>query len=1173
MEVARHVFQTFFKDVPNPLVRHHLDSFKDFIDIKIPRFIQASNPIPLLLDDGRKIEVYIGGKTGTSIRYKVPTSDDGGAVFPHMCRLENRTYKFEIYADFHVEYSYPDDSTDIKEFKDVFLGSIPLMLKSSLCYLRPMDSDVLDSVGECKFELGGYFVIDGQERALLTQESLGSNMFHAKKRKVLKISDPTRTIIEKGSASKIVDATKGEDYEYVAGISSASEDGTRGPYSHVLTMGPKNMSPSDREEISKVKDWSSFSTKRLVTVKLPGFLQAVPVLSIFRALGISNDKDLYNIILYGIPESQRTQYDGLFLSIVISHEKFVEQETAKEDFDKEDPDLFILRKQTRTRSQASVFNNLYTKLFPHCESEEESTSTFYRRKAYLLGHMMKMVMDIDLGISEDSDRDHFKFKRLSASGDLCFEEFRRIYTDVSKDLRTAMDSRVEFEKQNYKGRKLSDLLQEDTLRQRYWKSGDFLARFIKSFKGKWGDSDGVCQVLSRYSYVGTIAHLRRVNLMMDKNTKSLEARRLHSSSWGFLCPVDNPDGGNIGMIKSMALLSKISTQTDLKLLKSRIYFEKEFLKLGLIDQSNWNPVWTRVYINSDLIGIYRGNTESLHEKLISERRSGKIDVHTCLFWNRTENIYEILCDSGRISRPVYREGIKSESVKSSKSWESLTSKMMDFIDPQETEGLLISREPFAPIQSEIHGIALMSPSAIINPFSDHNQGPRNMFSCQQVKQACSWYNTAFSKRFDTISTNLHYPQKPLSETWVGPQILGGSGCLPYGENAIVAIAIYSGYNQDDSIILNDSSLKRGMFHTSYYHSYDFQEESLSSHFKDGQINVVQSTEICNPAMNPKYRETVVRNVKGDYSFLDAEGVIKLGSPVTPETVLAGMVTPQLNSAGMTTGFRDTSKMPKRGQHGTVDGIYRYTTSEGLQGVKIRVCELRLPVVGDKFSARHGQKGTCGIRLPEEDMPFNSQGLRPDMIINPCAFPSRMTIGQFVESMSNKVGIQLGSFIDGTAFSTQNRIGDTRESLLQLGFHPYGNEMMYNGQTGELMQSEIFMGPTYYLRSKLMTEDKINYRNTGPISKLTKQPLEGRAQDGGLRIGEMERDSLISHGVSGFLTESMMKRSDGSEFLFQPDTGLLDANDSYPTTKLSMPYTMRLFVQEMEAMHLQIKLSS
>ena len=1166
MDVARHVFEMFFKDVTNPLVRHHLDSFRDFVDIKIPRYIRASNPLELLLADGRKIEVHIGGLNGDQLKYKVPQTE-GSAMFPHSCRLENKTYKFDVYADFHVQYIYEDRKTT-KEFSDVFLGSIPLMLKSSLCHLSSLTSEELDAVHECKYELGGYFVVDGQERVLLTQESLGANMFHAKKRKVLVKEKVARTITEYESEAKLEGSSKGEEYEYVAGISSTSEDGTRGPYSHMVVLAPKQRIPTDPEDIQKVTNWATFSAKRMATVKLPGFLQAVPLLSVFRALGISTDKDLYDIVLYGVPESQRTQYDSTLLTLILSHEAYLTQE-AQDDVP--DLDLFLLVKETRAKSQGAVFVNLYSKLFPHCEPQEESTATFYRRKAYLLGLMVKMALDIDLDITGNSDRDHFKFKRLAAAGDLCFEEFRRIYIDVSKDFVTAMDSRVEFEKENYKGYKLSELLQEDTLRQRYWKSAEFLTRFSKSFKGQWGGSDGVSQVLSRYSYVGTIAHVRRVNLMMDKNTKSLEARRLHSSTWGFMCPVDNPDGGNVGMIKSLALMSKISTQTDSSVLRTRLRREKAFIPLSSVSPALWNPTWTKVFLNADLLGVYTGDTELLHSTLTEERRSGTIDVLTSLFWNRTQNEYVIFCDAGRICRPVYREGTKPDSIKLATSWKKLLSHM-DFIDPQESEGLLISREPFGPRQSELHGTAILSPSALINPFIDHNQAPRNMFSCQQVKQACSWYNTAFSKRFDTISTLLHSPQRPLSETWTSPHILGGNNCMPYGENIMVAIGIYSGYNQDDSIILNETSLNRGMFQTSYYHSYDFQEEALNQLFKDGEIQVVHSTELCNPTTDPKYRETVILS-KSDYTLLDSTGVIRIGAHVQPDTVLVGMVTPQLNSRGEVTGYRDTSKTPKRGQHGIVDGVYRYTTAEGLQGIKIRISESRSPIPGDKFSARHGQKGTCGIRLPEEDMPFTATGLRPDMIINPCAFPSRMTIGQFLEAMSNTIAVDLGVLIDATAFSAQNRIMDTKEIMLQLGYHPYGNQLMFNGQTGELMESEIFMGPTYYLRSKLMTEDKINYRSTGPITKLTRQPLEGRAQDGGLRIGEMERDSLLSHGLMGFLTESMMKRSDAAEFLFQPELGRLDAQDGHPTTKVSIPYSMRLFLQEMESAHIQLKLSS
>jgi DNA-directed RNA polymerase II subunit RPB2 len=329
----------------------------------------------------------------------------------------------------------------------------------------------------------------------------------------------------------------------------------------------------------------------------------------------------------------------------------------------------------------------------------------------------------------------------------------------------------------------------------------------------------------------------------------------------------------------------------------------------------------------------------------------------------------------------------------------------------------------------------------------------------------------------------------------------------------------------------------------------------------------------NLVTDPKYRETVSRKDGKNYDYLDSNGVIKVGSEVSASTIMVGLVTPKTNSAGQVVGFVDSSILPKRGQRGTVDAVYKYTTAEGLQGVKIRVVEVRDPVLGDKFGSRHGQKGTVGIRISEEDMPSTKDGLRPDIIINPHALPSRMTIGQFIEGMSSKVAAELGTIIDGTAFNTQNRIVDTKEALIQLGYHPYGNEILYNGMNGEMIESEIFMGPTYYQRFKHMVEDKINYRSTGPRTLLTHQPLEGRANDGGLRIGEMERDSLVAHGIAGFLNESMTLRSDAHEFLFQPETGLLDANPDYPTTTVPIPYSMGLFIHEIESMHIQVKLSS
>ena len=1170
MEVARHVLDTYFRDTPNPLVRHHLDSYRDLLKVMIPTFIQGMNPLTLNLGDDRFIKVYIGGKDSKQISYVPMTDEIGNAVLPHQCRLENKTYLFDIRVNIDIEYLIGKDIVT-KTFEDVLLAQLPIMLKSSLCYISPMSSEELFESGECKFELGGYFIIDGSEKVLLTQERLAENIFYASKRVVPSASAGGRTLVEKETASKLDDATKEDKYEYVAGIRSSSEDGTKGPFSHFLILPPENVKPNDPKVLAKESDFSTFFTRRLVVITLPGFTQPVPLISVFYALGLTNDRDIYDVILAGIPLQDRTQYDELFSSIILSHEVFTNQEMKKEEDQTQDPNLLFLRRQTRTRSSGGVYINLYEFLFPHCGLlEGESSASFYRRKSYLLGYMTRIAMEVALEIKAKSNRDHLNFKRLYASGDLMFYEFRRVYKDVSKRMLTEMDTRIHFEKTQYADKKVAELVKEENIGY-YWRSFSFMNEISKSFKGKWGGKDGISQELTRFSYLGTSAQLRRVNVDADKGAKIVEMRRINSSSWGMLCPIDNPDGGSIGLVKSMSILSSISTASSSTEILDRINKISFFIPISIINPSLWDPRWTKLYINSVLVGILE-KTDEFHDTFIKLRRAGSIKRDVSLAWNRLENEYNIFCDAGRIIRPVYREGITESQTKKLNTWEKMQNNLLDYIDSNETDTLRISMVPFHPTKtSEIHGITILSSTSCVLPNSDHNPGTRNAFSCQQVKQACGWYNTSFSKRFDTISTWLNYAQRPLSQTWLYNHILG---CLPYGENPIVALMVYSGYNQEDSILLNESSLKRGMFHTGYYHSYDIEEESLNTTFEDGQLKVTEFSAFGNVVSDPRYRDSVIKKWEGyNYDNLDSDGIIRQGSIVDSKTILVGMVTPKKDSMGQIIGYTDSSKITKRGQAGIVDAVYRYPTKSGLQGVKIRIAEHRLPVLGDKFSARHGQKGTVGLPIREEDMPYTSSGLRPDMIVNPHAFPSRMTIGMFIEMMATKVGVKMGAIVDSTPFSSQNRVADTKELLLKSGYHPYAHEVLYSGHTGEMMEAEIFMAPCYYIRSKLMVEDKINYRATGPKKLLTHQPVEGRSNDGGLRIGEMERDVLISHGTSKFINESLMERSDKTEVLFQPESYSFDANTEVDSQVLSTPYTLKLFLQELESMHISVKLAS
>ena len=1131
MDVPQHVLRSLFRDTAFPLIQHHVDSYNDMLDARIPTFLRAANPFELELPDKRYIRVWMGGKNADKLKWVAPTDEMGNAVLPHGCRLDNTTYAVTLIADLEVDYVFPEGRTVTKVFTDFELGKIPLMLRSRLCYLTGVDGY---TVGECRFELGGYFIIDGSEKVLLTQEKLGNNLFYCGKR--TQVPDPDRPAgpVEKADEFVVDKPEYVDKQEYYAAVRSVSEDASRGPFSHFLVI-PPNVLPSSKTET------------RFAIVTIPGFENPVPVFSVFRALGLTTDKDIYDTVLAGINDHDRVAYDDLFYSLMLSHDV---QLTSSSDLD-------MLVEQTRTRSRPEVLRCLNDLLFPHVEADDD-TGSLFRRKAYQLGRLLRMAMEQALALTQPTDRDHFKFKRLQTSGDLCFGEFRRIFRDIARTMLLELDKRVnQFERVNFAGDKLVNVLQPENL-SFYWKRYKLLGDFLKSFKGSWGGAEGIAQELSRVSYAGVISHLRRTNLAMDRTSNKKEPRRFHASQMGILCPVDSPDGRNIGYIKALAIMARISTPLPMDMVRAMI---KPFIRpITSVHSSTWQPTWTPVFINSDLAGVCIGRTEEMHAHLVKERRTRKLTVS--LGWDRVANVYMLTCDGGRPIRPVYREGATADKVRAAKDWSEI-SDLIDYLDAHEQDITRLSIEPFHPtLQSEIHALFALSALTGLIPFSDHNPGTRNAFAIAQMKQTCSWFHTNYLKRYDTIAVTAVLPQIPLTQTWVYREIMGAGGCMPHGENALVAVTTYGGFNQEDSVMINAASMKRGMFQTVYYHSYDFMEDMTDP---ATQIH----TEFANPAVNPLFKESVKRKEGLNYDHLDSEGVIMVGTEMTEDMILVGIVAPIQDMNGKIVGYRDVSEKPKRGQHGRVESVYRYATRDGLKGVKIRVAEERYPVLGDKLGSRHSQKGTLGMILPEEDMPFTARGVRPDVLFNPHALPTRMTIGHWMESSWSRLALKLGSFVDATPFTTSESLPTLKRIMMEQGFEPYGTETLYNGQTGEMMEADIFMGPTYYQRMKHMVEDKVNARATGPRKLLTHQPLEGRADEGGLRIGEMERDALIGHGMAKFTQESMMDRSDAATFQINRETEQLDTSRDM----INMPYCMGLYTRELESMHITVKMKT
>ena len=465
---------------------------------------------------------------------------------------------------------------------------------------------------------------------------------------------------------------------------------------------------------------------------------------------------------------------------------------------------------------------------------------------------------------------------------------------------------------------------------------------------------------------------------------------------------------------------------------------------------------------------------------------------------------------------------------------------------------------------EIHPSLMMGVLSSIIPFSDHNQSPRNVYQSAMGKQAMGIYATNFRHRFDTLAHVLHYPQKPLVNSRI-LQLLP-SNEMPSGINAIVAIASYSGYNQEDSVILNQSAIDRGLFASTFYRTY--RNEEKKSHMS-GEDEI-----FCQPL---KYNTRILKG--GNYNKLGENGFVPKNTFVSSNDIIIGKVIPYRDENGKT-GYRDNSSSLKNNESGHVEDYIVSTNEDGYKFCKFRVRSARYPMIGDKFSSRHGQKGTVGIVYAQEDMPFTKDGIVPDIIINPHAIPSRMTIGQLVECLLGKSCATLGCYGDATPF-TDMSVKKISALVTKCGFESHGNEVLYNGRTGKQIDMNIFIGPTYYQRLKHMSSDKIHSRSTGPYVMLTRQPSEGRSRDGGLRMGEMERDAIISHGAGMFLKESMLDRSDLFEVHICNTCGNIASVNEFKNiynciycnkthkpftlSKVQMPFAMKLFMQEIRTM--------
>jgi DNA-directed RNA polymerase II subunit RPB2 len=1117
----------YFESDPHFLTRHHLDSYNTFVNKSIQTAIKSFNPFPIIKYDPsgkyikHKFEIFIGGVNGTNLRFTAATPT------PINARLYNETYSSDLLVNVIIRTTYTKNNKDFveeRELKDILLCKMPVMLHSDLCILNTKNENT--TLGECPYDQGGYFIVDGKEKVIIGQESTVTNRL-------------------------FVTSVDNDDHTHQAFIRCVAEKNSVFPKTIWFYVLKKKAKSALRENA--------------IVIKMPHINKQIPLFMLFRALGIENDKSILENYIKADDEMKEFLRPSIIDCNLYSQHKCLEYLSKYVDFD------------SVTHVRYAILNNL----FPN-------TVTTFEDKAIFLGEMIRQIVNTCLKRSPESNRDNFMYKRVGVSGFLLADIFKDFYNNFRVATRTKIDNMYEFgggtELEN-----IADFININNAKEIFSQSEKMLYGLTKSLKGNWGltgDStkQGIVQDLNRLSYMSFISHLRRVNLPMDTSVKIRAPHQLNGSQWGVMCPCESPDGASIGLIKNMSILCKISEAVDTDIIKEALSIFK-FTKVPM------NHECVRVEINKIFYGYlhtdYQANDFVHYIRLL--RRNGYINIYTAIVWTIFEKTVNISCDSGRCLRPLIHNPKKSKQH--SGSWISAlvgvvnqkptdtyidplkilkisdndisflkktislleeNSGFIEYIDVEEANSCLISFDlnNKKATHWEIHPTTVFSAYTSTIPLANHNQAPRNIFSGAQGKQAIGVYATNFPYRIDTMSYVLHYPQMPLVGTKYHKYLK--ADLLPNGENVIVAICTYTGYNQEDSIIINKSSIERGLFNLTYYTSHIGEEDTMKNGSKIffANPNNIDGCDITKFA---------------NYKKLDKNGMPIMNEFIEEGDALLGKVLSEQKEEQLeeNTIFKYKSSSIKyiskcdiadKTVSGFVDKVVLFKGKGDGDVAKIRLRKVRIPELGDKLASRHGQKGVIGAILPQEMMPFTKDGIVPDIIINPHALPSRMTIGHLIESILAKIGTYTSTRFDATPFNNQNfeDVYDVLEKKYNM--NRYGDELIYNGITGEQIETKIFIGPTYYYRLKHMVADKINYRRDGKIVSMTKQPTKGRGNQGGLRIGEMETNAIISHGVSAFMKESMMERSDKYT--------LSDEN-------IRVPYAYKLLKQELESMSIKV----
>ena len=864
----------------------------------------------------------------------------------------------------------------------------------------------------------------------------------------------------------------------------------------------------------------------------------IPAVILLKALGLTKESEIASYL------GKETD------SVIVNLYEFVEVAT------KEDAMMYIAEKTNLQGTKKEILDRVKQRidsyLFPHIGQKKDERI----KKAVTLCKLIKQYLIAKDNVELRTDKDHYANKRVRLSGDLLATLFRINLGILMRDIQYS--------------------LQKSSKRKKYFsikvlaKSTLFSHRVESAIAtGAWtGERSGVTQNMDKTNYLATISQLQRISSMLESGQENFKARTLHPTHYGRFCPIETPEGTEIGLRKNLALLSRVSTRVNLDKQK----FLKDLENLGL---SKEILDGAEVFFN----GLYIGNVKNPKEfvqEIRNKRRETELPYQLSIRRDGGLQTISISIEPGRVLRPLviiengssklkneYLIQLESKEIK----WQDLVEKgIVEYIDASEEEEALIAlfEEEITEEHThlEIDPIGMLGVITSLVPYGNHDQSSRLNRGSKTQKQALGLYAANYLCRLDTDVSILQYPQKPIVRSFVYDTL----ETYPAGQNLTVAVMTYNGYNMEDALILNKGSLDRGVGRSFYFRPYSAIEMNYAGGLRD---------EIVIPE-----KDTSGYKIESAYQLLDEDGVVYPEANVGEGEVLIGKTSPPkfLSEAREISvrSKKDSSVTLRQEEKGIVDAVFITEDDEGNRIVQVKTRDLRIPELGDKFATSHGQKGVVGAIVPEEDIPFTITGVKPDVIFNPHGLPSRMTVGYLLELLAGKLGCIKGEIIDGTSFSGESK-KELEDQLEELGFSYDGKETMYHGITGDKISSKIFIGNLYYLKLKYMVGNKMHGRAAGKVALLTRQPIEGRARGGALRLGEMEQQALVAHGASLLLKERY--DSDKVRLPICNKCGSIALEDSIRNKNIcplcdsediqfvEVSYAFKLLVEELQGLHI------